>query len=405
MTAVLNDSMAAAVAAPAPSRWFGVGGSADSNAHTAGSEAAREALQGRPASLIVVFCPSDIDFAAMLEGIRAEAGNVPLIGCSGVAQLALGGPTEPAVVVSALGGLGFEVHTSVSLNVSAGQRAAGELVAEVVDGLTSEHKLLLLLADGLSGDQHELVRGAYNVVGATVGLAGGCAADQYMYEKTFQFIGDADGVRVLSDAVVAAAIGSDAPIGVGVAHGWRKVGEPMVATRSAGGNVYALDGEPALDVFARRVGETRSIANDMPAFRKFAMKHPLGMSRRSGEDIRVIHGANVEDGSIACLADVPQGALLWTMESDRAGLVSSVDDSYTEAVAALNGVPPLGFMAFDCGVRYLFLEPDGVREEVARFSDRAAGVPLCGFYTMGEIARTRGARGMHHLTLVLVAFA
>jgi hypothetical protein len=179
----------------------------------------------------------------------------------------------------------------------------------------------------------------------------------------------------------------------------------MVATRSAGGNVYALDGEPALDVYAHRVGATRAIANDMPAFRKLAMQHPLGMSRRSGEDIRVIHGADVEDGSIACLADVPQGALLWMMETDRAGLVSSVDDSYAEAVAALSGVPPIGLMAFDCGVRYMFLEPEGLSEEVARFADRAAGVPLCGFYTMGEIARTRGARGMHHLTLVLVAFA
>ncbi len=147
------------------------------------------------------------------------------------------------------------------------------------------------------------------------------------------------------------------------------------------------------------------MADDTQAFRLFAMKHPLGMSRRSGEDIRVIHGGNVEDGSIECLADVPQGALLWMMETDRAGLVSCVDDAYAEAVAELNGVPPLGFMAFDCGVRYLFLEPDGVREEVARFTERTAGIPFAGFYTMGEIARTRGARGMHHLTLVLVAFA
>jgi hypothetical protein len=408
MTAVLNETVAALAAPDAPhalSRWFGVGRSTEDDARVAGAHAAREALAGRAASLVVVFCPTDINFQAMLEGVRAEAGDVPLIGCSGLAQLAQAGPAEPAVVVSALGGHGFEVRTSVALNVSGGQRAAGEQVADIVGGLTSEHKFLMLLADGLAGDQHELVRGAYNVVGATVGLAGGCAADEYMYKQTFQFIGDASGVRILSDAVVAAAIGSDAPIGVGVAHGWRKVGEPMVATRSAGGNVYALDGEPALDVFARRVGATRSMANDAQAFRLFAMKHPLGMSRRSGEDIRVIHGGNVEDGSIACLADVPQGALLWMMETDRAGLVSSVDDAYTEAVAALSDVPPLGFMAFDCGVRYLFLEAEGVREEVARFADRAAGLPFAGFYTMGEIARTRGARGMHHLTLVLVAFA
>jgi hypothetical protein len=405
MTLTSNVTNAALDAEPTPARWFGVGRSTDADARAAGVQAARDALAGRTASLVVVFCPADIDIQAMLEGVRSETGGVPLIGCSGLAQLAGESPAELAVVVSVLGGEGFEIRVSTAPNVSAGQRVAGEDVAAIVEELTSEHQLLLLLADGLAGEQHELVRGAYSVVGATVGLAGGCAADEFLYQQTFQFIGDASGVRVLSDAVVAAAIGSDAPIGVGVAHGWRKVGEPMMATRSADGHVYTLDGEPALDVFARRVGATRSIARDAAAFVQFALRHPLGMSRRSGEDIRLIHAGNVDDGSIACLADVPQGALLWMMESDRAGLLSGVDDACTQAIGALDGVPPLGFIAFDCGARHLFLEADGVREEVARFAECAPGVPFAGFYTMGEIARTRGARGMHHLTLVVVAFA
>ena len=151
-----------------------------------------------------------------------------------------------------LGGDGFEVRISAAQNVAGGQRAAGEEVAAAVQELTSEHKVLVLLADGLAGEQHELVRGAYSVVGGTVPLAGGCAADNYLYEKTFQFYADADGVRVMTDAVVAAAIGSDAPIGVGVAHGWRKYGDPMVVTSSDGGTVHTLDGELALDVFSQR---------------------------------------------------------------------------------------------------------------------------------------------------------
>src|SRR5450755_2008374 len=405
MTVTLNGAEPELGAEQTPRRWFGTGRSTDVDARTAGAQATSAALVGRTAALVVIFCPADIDLQAMLDGVRSEAGDVPLVGCSGLAQLAESGPAEPAVVVSVLGGEGFEVRVTSAPDVSAGQRVAGEHVAGIVEGLTSEHTLLLLLADGLAGEQHELVRGAYSVIGATVGLAGGCAADDYLYKQTFQFIGDASGVRVLSDAVVAAAIGSDAPISVGVAHGWRKVGKPMVATRSAGGSVYTLDGEPALDVFAERMGSTRAMAADGKAFQLFALKHPLGMSRRSGEDIRVIHGGDVEDGSITCLADVPQGALLWIMETDRPGLVSSVDDAYAEAVNGLDGAAPLGFLAFDCGVRYLILETDGIREEVARFAERAPGVPFAGFYTMGEIARTRGARGMHHLTLVLVAFA
>jgi len=33
------------------------------------------------------------------------------------------------------------------------------------------------------------------------------------------------------------------------------------------------------------------------------------------------------------------------------------------------------------------------------------GVPYGGFYTNGEIARLRGALGMHHFTLVTLALA
>lgn len=386
-------------------RWFGTGRSVDPDAIAAGTLATSAALAGRTASLVVVFCPATIDLAAMLEGVRAEAGDVPLIGCTGRSQYAADGPVEPAVVVSALGGEGFEISTSAATNVSAGQRAAGEKVAEAVQALTREHGILLLLSDGLAGEQHDLVRGAYSVVGATIPLVGGSASDDLTYECTSQFFSDADGVHVLSDAVVAAAIGSDAPIGIGVAHGWRKVGDPMVVTSSDGGHVRTLDDQPALDVFLDRVGATRAATEDAPAFAKFAMSHPLGMSRRKGEDIRVIHGGDPADGSIFCLADVPQGALLWMMETDQQGLVSSVDDAYDESLAPLGGIPPLGFLAFDCAARHQFLGPEGLSKELERLVGRAASAPLAGFYTYGEVARIHGAQGMHHLTLVILAFA
>jgi hypothetical protein len=42
--------------------------------------------------------------------------------------------------------------------------------------------------------------------------------------------------------------------------------------------------------------------------------------------------------------------------------------------------------------------------EVGRIAEFAAGAPVAGFYTYGEIARTRGVNGFHNQTLVVVAF-
>jgi hypothetical protein len=266
------------------------------------------------------------------------------------------------------------------------------------------NQVLMLLVDGVAGQQHEIVRGAYSVVGADVPLVGGCAGDELTYSRTYQFHGNGEAVEVLSDAVVGIALGSEAALGIGIAHGWRKRGDAMIVTSSSEGHLYQLDNEPALDVYLRRVGGTYADLDDPDAFRKSAFKRPLGLSRRSGEDIRVLHGGDVTDGSLTCLADVPQGALAWLMESDDESLLDGAVDSCTQAVEELGGVDPIGVLIFDCGVRKVMLGPDGTPLETAAISKIVGDVPFGGFYTYGEVARTHGARGMHHLTFVSLAF-
>jgi hypothetical protein len=51
------------------------------------------------------------------------------------------------------------------------------------------------------------------------------------------------------------------------------------------------------------------------------------------------------------------------------------------------------------------LGDDGITAEVERIAEFAGGAPVAGFYTYGEIARTRGVNGFHNQTLVVVAFS
>ena len=45
----------------------------------------------------------------------------------------------------------------------------------------------------------------------------------------------------------------------------------------------------------------------------------------------------------------------------------------------------------------------GIHTEVDRIAGFAAGAPVAGFYTYGEIARTHGTSGFHNQTLVVLA--
>jgi hypothetical protein len=84
-------------------------------------------------------------------------------------------------------------------------------------------------------------------------------------------------------------------------------------------------------------------------------------------------------------------------------VLAAAGDAFTDAVDDLGGAPPLGFLAFDCASRRRLLGEAGVKEEIGLMQARAGGAPLAGFYTWGEIARTRGIHGYHNQTLVVLA--
>ena len=389
-----------------PRRWFGVGHSVLADPAAAGAQATTTALAGRSASLLLVFGSISYDLAPLLDAVRTAAGTgVTIVGCSSMGEIAARGAVDDSVVVVALGGPGFQIQTRVSRDASARGAEAGAEAAGCLDAIDRPHRTLLLLCDGLAQSHHAIVRGAYSVAGPTAPLVGGCAADNLTFTRTYQFSGDGTGVEIMSDAVVGIAIGSDAPIGVGVAHGWRRSGEAMYVTRSNEGHVHLLDDEPAVDVYLRRIGEDRSIADVGEKFREAAFHRPLALSRRDGEDIRVINGVDPSDHSLTCLADVPQDAQVWLMDTDTDSLVGAAGDSCLQAVRMLDGEAPIGLLSFNCGARKTMLGHDGTQREAAELVRVAGDTPFGGFYTYGEIARTDGPRGMHHLTVVTLALS
>jgi hypothetical protein len=304
-------------------------------------------------------------------------------------------------VVVALGGDGFSARSASAVATTGQLRDASAKVATCARGLEGEHKALLLLSDGLGGDQDEVIRGAYSVVGASVPLVGGCAGDDLKMQQTLQFHDRA----VLRGAIVGAAISSDAPIGIGVRHGWRRVGEAMLVTSSKDNHVYLLDDKLALDTYLDKLDVRGDARTDPAAFTQFAITHPLGISRRSGEQVRFIGGANFDDRSLSCIANVPQGGLAWFMEGDENSVLEATDAACTDAIAALGGHKPIGFVAFDCIARRGVLGTAGIAKEVERIGAHADGAPVAGFYTYGEIARTRGTTGFHNQTLVVLALS
>ncbi len=387
------------------SRWLAAGSSTEADSRTAGVKAATGALAHDDAKLLVVFSSERHDPVQLLAGITEVTGSVPLIGCSTAGEITTDGPLDHGVTVTALGGPGFQAVTRVATGLTGRQRVAGAEVAGCVADLgeppegQADQTVLLMFSDGMVRRQEEVVRGAYGVLGAGVPLVGGCAGDDLRMARTWVLH---DG-QVYSDAVVGAALRSDAPMGIGVHHGWRKVGEPVIVSVSTDSHVYELGEEPALDVYLRRLDAPAAAYEDPAVFTRFAMTHPLALSRRGGEEMRFIAGADFASRALVCVADVPQGALAWFTTGDRDTVLDVADSACASAVDALAGASPRGLFTFDCIARRGVLGDDGIQQEVQRINKHAGGRPVAGFYTYGEIARVRGINGFHNQTLVVLA--
>lgn len=381
------------------SRWFGVS-TLDRDKADDGRLEAAAAEMADGAALVVGFVGSDRFSESAVAAMRRGCGSVPLIGCSSSGLVESPGDLAGAVQLVAFGGPGFAASTAIQPYTPGGCREAGSLVTATASGARAgDHEALVLLCDGLEGDVADVIRGAYSTAGAGVPIVGGCAGDDLAMERTWQFCAD----TICHGGVAAARLSSNSPIGIGVDHGWTPLGEPMVVTGSSGTSVETLDDRPAMDMYLATVGGEAHVS-DSAAFARFAQTRPLGLCEQDSGQIRFVTGGDHQRRTLNFLVHIPEGQLVWVMNGNRASVLEATRKAAAEAVAKLDGHEPLGVVAFDCVARRSVIGDDSLRDEAHALSETLRrDVPYGGFYTYGEIARTGGALGLHHQTMVVLA--
>jgi hypothetical protein len=380
----------------------GVGHSHVAESEAAGREAVSMALAGHMPTaddLVILFTDPDYEVEAVYRAACAEAAPAGVFGCTST-----GGFTHseqvPGGCVAAL--LAAD-ETSFGLchlecdedDIAGSSRRAAEL-ARARAGDRYANSVLLLLTDGLTRDQREIARGAYEVTTAVIPFVGGAAADNLTWNNTHTF---GDG-RVLSRAIVAVWINSERPMGVSVDHGWRPAGKPMLVTRAEGTVVHELDGTPALAAYLAEQGGSLE-RTDVEFFRK-VMSNPVGLPNARGRyDVRQLHAFLPEGGGINFNTGVSEQSILQVMSTDDDALIEGARRAAQDAVRQLTGKARLA-LVFSCGSRVPLLG-DRIRDEVTAISSALDGVPVCGFYTFGEFARTTGSSGVHNSSVAVLA--
>lgn len=279
----------------------GVGESSAADSEEAGRSAVLAALDGRtPAAgdLVVIFPSVSYDLDALHHGALAAAGPAHVVGATTVGAFTheTQVPSGCAAIHMSSEDASFGVcHVELDDADAGGVTRRAAEAARDRAGERYEHSVLMVMCDGLTPDQREIARGAFEVTSALIPLVGGVAGDDLHWKQTHTF---GEGRR-LDNGLVCVWINSSRQLGVAVDHGWRPFGKPMLVTRSEGAVLHELDGEPAADVYLAERGLPVN-ENGRSDAEKYLVR-PLGLPNVSGShDLRQI------------LTHLPDGGLVLT---------------------------------------------------------------------------------------------
>jgi hypothetical protein len=332
-----------------------------------------------PDLLLIFGSIEHFSFPGFHTSIRSAFPETLLLGCSTAGEITEAGVDDGTCSITAIK---FDrtrlIQGSTRLAGMDDSFAAGERLGKQISA--AELKSVLVFGPGVKINGSALVNGITSIIGTSIPITGGLAGDGGAFKETFT-IGP-DGVA--NDHIVAVGLSGDGlRFGHGSFGGWEPFGPARKVTRSEGNILHELDGEPALEIYRRYLGEH---AKGLPAsglLFPFAM---LGEDHSAVGLIRTILGIDEANGSLILAGEIDPEGYLRLMHASTDKLVNGAESAAEAAAAMSQGSGESVAILVSCVGRKLVMG-NRVDEEVEAVGEvfGKAGV-LTGFYSYGEIS-------------------
>ncbi|MDH4234394.1 MAG: FIST C-terminal domain-containing protein, partial [Gallionella sp.] len=365
----------------------------------AGWDKALDSSLDSETTLLIAFGASDA--GRLTSGISELGKSFPRsirVGCSTAGEI-YGRTLEDNSLVVAV--MKFS-HTNLRLATS--ELIAPDTSFQVGSYLASAlHSLdlkgVFVLSDGLSVNGSELARGLSQNLPQGVVVTGGLAGDGVRFDKTWVLVGETP----RSNHVVAVGLyGDHVGIGYGSGGGWDILGPERQVTHSKGNVLYSLDGQPALDLYKKYLGER---ATGLPAT---GLLFPLAIRNELEEDgqtVRTILSVNEDDKSITFAGDIAQGSFVSLMRANFERLIDGAAEAAGRVERGGYTDGPLLTVAISCVGRRLVLSQNTEDEIEAVLDVLPSGSNLIGYYSYGELSPLASGRcDLHNQTMTLTSF-
>ncbi|TAK91071.1 MAG: hypothetical protein EPO06_07100 [Burkholderiaceae bacterium] len=331
-----------------------------------------------PQLLLFFAGPEKFKDQAWIDAVLARFPDATLLGCSTAGEIAQTTVSEETFVLTAVA---FDqpafVSAAVPINGLADSEAAGRRLVEALG--RTDLDAVVVFAPGLDINGSALIQGMSSVLPAGTPITGGLAGDNGAFKCTWTVYN-----RQISDRQLVALgfYGQTVHMHHGSFGGWQPFGPARKVTRSQANELFELDGEPALDVYKRYLGD---YAAQLPASGLLFPFEMLGEDHTKTGLVRTILGVNHETGSLILAGDIEQNGYLRLMHASTDTLV---DGAEAAARAAGKIDPSAGSLAIlvSCVGRRLVMG-ERVDEEVEAVAEVFGKKCVqTGFYSYGEIS-------------------
>jgi hypothetical protein len=350
------------------------------------------------AQLVLVFgSPAAIAHPALARDLAGRWPRAERVGCSTAGQIHGTDVFDDGAVATAITFADTRVRVATSPVTAAGSAGAGAALAAALAAPDLVH--VVVLSEGLDINGEALVRGLRDHLPASVSVTGGLSADGEHFRETLVLAGE---VCATHTVVGVGLYGTHLKVGYGSLGGWDPFGPERQITRSDGNVLYELDGQSALALYKKYLGEH---AAGLPAS---GLLFPLSLRTRdvSAPVVRTILSVNETEQSLTFAGDVPAGGYVRLMKANFDRLIDGAVGAGRVSAEAL-GTPVDLALLISCVGRRMVLR-QRIEEEVEGVRDIVGpAAAIAGFYSYGEISpfTPRARCELHNQTMTVTTLS
>jgi hypothetical protein len=293
---------------------------------------------------------------------------------------------------------------SVLVETTADSYNAGMALGQALSQEAIKH--VFIIADGQIINGSNLVEGLKQNLPAGTLITGGLAGDGNNFQCTLVGL---NSQPVEGMAAAVGLYGDRLKIGFGSVGGWDTFGPERLITRAEGNVLYELDGNSALDLYKRYLG------NHVEQLPGSVLLFPLSIKQKNDtrqEIVRAVCAIDEENKTMTFAGNLPEGWYARFMKANLNRLIEGAERAAENSIATLDsGSPDLAIIVSCVGRKNIMAEEVDEEVEVA---SKLLGrdTPITGFYSYGEIAPLAtlsqkelvSGGELHNQTMTITAF-